>query len=125
MQRRLKKAQVSYRAVYRLYKENALMARRKPRSITKRNLKAAAVEDLALHNFYAQIPMMKLLGDITKMKCRDGMLYLAATLDCFDGAIAGMKMDGNKRAEKCKERFMSTVRRYGRTGGMRSEAEHG
>jgi hypothetical protein len=57
MQRRLKKAQVSYRVVYRLYKENVLMAHRKPRSITKKNLKATAVEDRALRDFYAQIPM--------------------------------------------------------------------
>jgi putative transposase len=118
--RRLKKTHASYGAVCRLCKQNDPMARREPRAITKRNLKSIAVEDLVLRDFYAQIPMTKLLGDITEVKYGDGTLYLAAMLDCFDGAIAGMKMDENDRAELCKESFMSAVRRYGRGGHDRT-----
>lgn len=125
MHRRLKQTRASYGTVYRLLRENGLMARRKPRSITKRDAKAEAAEDLVLRDFRAQTPMTKLLSDITEVKCRDGTLYLAATLDCFDGAIVGMKMDENKRAELCTESFESAVRRYGRTEDMIVHSDHG
>ncbi len=47
MHRRLTQTHASYGTVYRLLRENDLMARRKPRSITKGNTNAEAAEDLA------------------------------------------------------------------------------
>lgn len=125
LQRRLKRTHASYGTAYRLCKANGLMAKRKPHSITKRDKDAKPAEDLVCRDFHADTPMTKLLNDITEMNCKDGKLYLAATLDCFDGAIVGMKMDENKRAELCKESLESAVRRYGKTHDMIVHSDHG
>ena len=125
MHGRLKRTHASYGTVYRLCKANGLMAKRKPRSITKIDKNAKMAADLVRHDFRAEKPMTKLLNDITEMNCKDGKLYLAAALDCFDGAIAGMKMDGNKRARLCKESLETAVRRYGKTDGMIVHSDHG
>lgn len=102
MHRRLRRTRASYGTVYRLCNIHDLMANRKPHGITKRNLSAKLADDLVQRDFHADKPMTKLLNDMTEIKCQDGKLYLTATLDCFDGAIVGMKMDDNKRAELCK-----------------------
>ena len=125
MQRRLKRTHASYGTVYRLCKTNGLMAKRKPHSITKVDKNAKLSDDLVRRNFYADTPMTKLLNDITEMTCKDGKLYLAVTLDCYDGAIIGMKMDDNKRAHLCKDSLESAVRRYGKTDGMIIHSDHG
>ncbi|MEG0144603.1 MAG: IS3 family transposase [Clostridia bacterium] len=125
MHNRLKKTQASYGGVYRLCKENGLMAKRKPKSITRRDQAAQAAEDRVKREFTAQEPMEKLLNDITEMKCKDGKLYLAATLDYFDGAIVGMHMAENKRCEICKASLEAAVNRYGRTPGMIIHSDHG
>ncbi len=125
MQRRLKRTHASYGTVYRLCKRNDLMARRKPHSITRRDVSAKAAEDLVCRNFNAEAPMTKLLNDITEIQCQDGKLYLAATLDCFDGALVGMKMDDHKRADLCKDSLETAVLRYGKTDGMIVHSDHG
>lgn len=113
IQKRLKKTSASYGTVYRLCKENGLMAHRKPHSITRRDPNAIAANDLVARDFSAAHPGEKVLNDITEMQCKDGKLYLAATLDCFDGAIIGMAMDDNKRAEICCASFENARKRFG------------
>ena len=125
MQRRLKRTHASYGTVYRLCRANGLMAKRKPHSITKADKNAKPADDLVRRDFQADTPMTKLLNDITEMRCKDGKLYLAATLDCFDGAIVGMSMASNKRATLCKESLEAAVHRYGKTGGMIIHSDHG
>lgn len=53
--------------------------------------------------------MEKLLNDITEMNCKDGKLYLAATMDCFDGAIVGMSINKNKRTELCRQSCQTAI----------------
>lgn len=69
------------------------MSGRKRKGITKCDPRAEASEDFVQRHFEAEHPMEKLLNDITEMNCKDGKLYLAATMDCFDGAIVGMSID--------------------------------
>ena len=125
MHRRLRRTRASYGTVYRLCKAHELMANRKPHGITKRDKSAKLANDLVQRDFYADKPMTKLLNDMTEIKCQDGKLYLAATLDCFDGAIVGMRMDDNKRAELCKASLESAVQRYGKTKDMIVHSDHG
>lgn len=69
--------------------------------------------------------MEKLLNDITEMNCKDGKLYLAATMDCFDGAIVGMsinKTSGQNCADNPAKRLSI---RYGKTKGMSAHSDHG
>ena len=125
MHRRLKRTHASYGTVYRLCKAHDLMANRKPHGIKKRDKSEKLANDLVQRDFHAGKPMTKLLNDMTEIKCQDGKLYLAATLDCFDGAIVGMKMDDNKRAELCKASLESAVQRYGKTCDMIVHSDHG
>lgn len=125
LQKRLKRTKASYGTVYKLCKENGLMSGRRARGITRRDLRAEAAEDLVRREFYAEHPMKKLLNDMTEMNCKDGKLYLAATLDCFDGAVVGFSMAGNKRAELCRQSCLSAFDRYGRTPGMILHSDHG
>lgn len=82
-------------------------------------------DDLVARDFNAQHPGEKVLNDITEMQCKDGKLYLAATLDCFDGAIIGMAMGDNKRAEICCDSFENARRRFGLTSNVIVHSDHG
>ena len=64
-------------------------------------------------DFTAPAPGMKYLSDITQIKFADGKLYLAAILDCFDGAIVGFSMQTHMRADLCCAALSNAVSRYG------------
>ena len=38
---------------------------------------------------------------MTQIKCADGRLYLAAVMDCYDGAVVGFSMKHHMRASLC------------------------
>jgi len=104
----------SYGKCYKLCRDNGLpQRRRKPHAITRRNLADQLSEDLLKRNFTAPEANCKWLSDITEMKCKDGKLYLAAILDCFDGAIVGLSM-AHMRAELCVTALNSAIGRYGK-----------
>ena len=54
--------------------------------------------------------------DITEIPCKDGKLYLAAILDCYDGTIRGFKMADNMQADLCVEAFQRACRDDGAYG---------
>lgn len=41
----------------------------------------------------------KWLSDITEIPTKDGKLYVVGILDCFDGALVGLSMNDNMKAE--------------------------
>ncbi|HIY38005.1 MAG TPA: hypothetical protein H9835_02500, partial [Candidatus Agathobaculum merdigallinarum] len=45
------------------------------------------------------------------IKCVDGKLYLAAVLDCYDGAIVGFAMKRHMRAGLCGDALRNAVYR--------------
>ncbi len=107
-------------------RDNHLLHRRKtPRGITKRNPKEQLSEDLIKRDFKASEANSKWLSDITEMKCADGKLYLAAILDCFDGAIVGISMTYHKRAELCVSALNSAIGRYGKKHGLIFHSDRG
>lgn len=83
-----------------------------PKSTTKQDPKAQASENLIKRDFTADAPGKKLLGDISEVACKDGILYIAPVLDCFDGAIVGLSMDCNKKAELCENALIMAHSRY-------------
>lgn len=99
--------QGGYRRILRICQENHLMIRQKRRSngITQADNDAQKSENLLKQDFSANKPNEKWLTDITEIPCKDGKLYLAAVLDCFDGSICGFQMDDNMRAGLCVSAF--------------------
>ena len=116
----------SYGKCYRLCREHNLLQRRKtPRGITKSNPKDQVSEDLLHRDFTASSANTKWLTDISEIKCADGRLYLAAILDCFDGAIVGMSMAPHKRTELCISALKSAVGRYGKEMNLILHSDRG
>ena len=108
----------SYYLILSLCKKYNLMLkkRRKPNGLTKADKEAQKSQNLIKKDFTAQSPNEKWLGDVTEIATADGKLYVAAILDCFDGAIVGFKMDNNMRAELCAEAFVGAAKKYQATG---------
>ena len=116
----------SYGKCYRLCKENGLLQRKKrPHGLTKCNHRDPQSEDLVQRYFTAAAPGVKYLSDITQIKCVDGKLYLAAVLDCYDGAIVGFAMKRHMRADLCGDALRNAVSRYGYQKGLILHSDHG
>lgn len=104
----------SYYLILKLCKTHQLMLKKKwhPKGITKADRDAQASANLIQQDFSAAAPNQKWLGDITEIPTADGKLYVAAILDCFDGAIVGWKMADNMRAELCVDAFTSATKKH-------------
>lgn len=104
----------SYYVILKLCKKHHLMLkkRRHPKGLTKADLAAQVSENLIQQNFSASSPNQKWLGDITEIPTANGKLYVSAVMDCFDGAIVGLKMADHMRAELCVEAFTAAVNKY-------------
>ena len=94
---------ISYSTVYRTMREHGLLhkVKRYPNGITKEDAPTQKAENLIARNFTADAPCQKWLTDITEVPCRDGKLYVAPILDCFNGEIVGLSMDDNMQAQLC------------------------
>jgi len=102
----------SLRTIHLICKENNLMIwmKRKPNGITKAEAAAQKSENLIKQDFTAKAPNQKWLTDITEILCKEGKLYQAPILDCYDGTIRGFKMDDNMRADLCVDAFQKAYR---------------
>ena len=111
---------------YRLCKENGLLQRKKsPHGLTKCNHRDPQSDDLVQRDFTAVMPGIKYLSDMTQIKCADGKLYLAAVLDCYDGAVVGFSMKHHMRASLCCDALRDAVSRYGYQKGLILHSDHG
>ena len=97
----------SYSTVYRIMKRNGLLKKKKrrPHGITREDAEAQKSENLIQRDFTADAPNQKWLSDITEIPCRDGKLYLAPVLDCFNGEIVGLAVENHMRKELCIQAF--------------------
>jgi transposase InsO family protein len=102
----------------RVMKRGGLLHRspRHPNSLAKADLTAQKAENLIHRDFTADAPNRKWLTDITQIQCLDGKLYLAVVLDCYNGEIVGLVMDGNMRKELCIRAFQSASQVQGAYG---------
>ena len=98
---------ISYSTVYRTLRAHGLLhkAKRYPNGITREDAVAQKAENLIARDFTADAPCQKWLTDITEVPCRDGKLYVAPILDCFNGEIVGLAMDDNMQAQLCTRAF--------------------
>ena len=116
----------SYGKCYHICKENGLLQRRKrPHGLTKCNPHEPQSDDLVQRDFTAAKPGIKYLSDITQIKCTDGKLYLAAVLDCYDGAIVGFSMQQHMHASLCCDALRDAVNRFGYQDGLILHSDHG
>ena len=117
---------VSYGKCYRLCKENGLLQRQKhPHGLTKCNHRDPQSDDLVQRDFTARKPDVKYLSDITQIEWADGRLYLAAVMDCYDGALVGFSMKHHMRASLCCDALRDAVSRYGYQKGLILHSDHG
>ena len=100
------------RRIYRICREHHLTIRvnRRPNGITKADHRTEKSENLIKQDFRAEKPNEKFLTDITEIPCKDGKLYLAAVLDCFDGSIQGFAMAKHMQADLCVEALENACR---------------
>lgn len=105
---------VSKRTVSRTMSEMGLLhKRRKPHGITKATTEIWEKENLIKRDFSADMPLKKVVSDITEIQCRDGKLYASAVLDCFNGEIVALAMDSNMRKELCIKTIEQLEEKYG------------
>ena len=83
---------------------------RRPAGLTKADADAQKAENLIRRNFTADAPNRKWLTDIMQIPCRDGKLYIAPVLDCYNGEIVGLAMDDNMKKELCIRAFESACK---------------
>jgi transposase InsO family protein len=93
----------SYSTVYRVMKANGLLQKKKrsPKGLTTPDSGAVKSENIIQQDFTSAEPNLKWLTDISEVPTLDGKLYIAPVLDCFDGAIVGLGMADNMRAQLC------------------------
>ena len=93
--------QVNRKRVERLMREGHVVGitRRRRRSLTKPDAKAAPAPDLIGRDFTAPAPGMRLVGDITYLPTAEGWLYLATSIDLFNREVIGYAMAEHMRAE--------------------------
>lgn len=83
---------------------------RRSGSLTESDADAQKSDNLIARDFTADAPNRKWLTDITQIPCRDGNLYIAPVLDCYNGEIVGLAMDNNMKKELCIKAFESACR---------------
>jgi transposase InsO family protein len=92
---------VNRKRVERIMRERHVVGitRRRRRSLTKPDAKAAPAPDLIGRDFTAPAPGQRLVGDITYLPTAEGWLYLATVIDLFNKEVIGHAMAQHMRAE--------------------------
>lgn len=98
---------------------------RSPDGLTVADKKAMRPKNILARNFTASMPNEKWLTDITQVKCRDGVLYIAAVVDCFGREVVGLEMDDNMRATLCINAVKSAYQLRHPTGSVLIHSDAG
>jgi putative transposase len=97
---------------------------RRSNGLTEADAESQKAENLIQRDFTADAPNQKWLTDITQIPCRDGKLYIAPVLDCYNGEIVGLAMDDNMKKGLCIKAFESACRSQS-VGGMILHSDRG
>ena len=92
---------VNRKKVERIMRQRGIrgITRRRRRSLTKADVKAAPSPDLIGRDFTAFRPGTKLVGDITYLPTIEGWYYLATVIDLATREVVGWSMTDHHRAE--------------------------
>lgn len=122
-----KELKCSYGKAYKLLRDNNLLCfrKRKPHGNTKRDKSKTPAKDLINRDFYSRTPGVKLFSDITEVRCADGKLYCCEVMDAFDGAIIGLSIENNMRAEMCTEALIRAKNRFNTLSGCIIHTDRG
>jgi transposase InsO family protein len=96
---------VNRKRVERIMRERGIVGqtRRRRRSLTRPDARAAPAPDLIGRDFTAQqlgqAPGQRFVGDITYLPTAEGWLYLATAIDLFNREVVGHAMAEHMRAE--------------------------
>lgn len=95
---------LSERTVYSVMDKIGLSHRpkRRPNGITKADREVRRSDNLLKREFKADKPLEKCVTDITKIKAKDGKLYVSAIFDCFDSGVLGLAMETNTKVTLCE-----------------------
>ncbi|MFD5110294.1 IS3 family transposase [Streptomyces cinereoruber] len=104
---------VNRKRVARLMHEHGIQGahRRRRRSLTRPDKKAKPAPDLIGRDFHAEMPGMKLVGDITALPTSEGRLYLACWPDLATPEAVGHSMADNHRADLVVDALKMTAGR--------------
>jgi transposase InsO family protein len=86
---------------------------------------AGAVPDLVGRDFTADAPGKKLVGDITYIKTKEGLLYLATVIDCCTKEIIGYAMDNHYQTPLISRAIRTTARNRKLATGAVFHSDHG
>ena len=85
---------------------------RRPHGLTKADPETQKNENLLKQNFCSDVPYKVLLTDITQIQCYDGKLYISPIMDCYNGEILALQMNGNMKKELVMQTVEEAAKRY-------------
>jgi transposase InsO family protein len=99
--------------------------RRKRRGLTRRDVNAAASDDLVERDFRPAGPNRLWVADITQRWTDEGWLYLAVVIDAFSRRVVGWAMDNHLRTELVLDAFNMAVWNRRPDEGLVHHSDHG
>lgn len=108
------------RRITRIMREHGWIhiKRRKPYGLTHATTEVQERENLLKQDFSTSEPYKKMVTDISQIQCEDGRLYISPILDCFNGEILGLCMEGHMKKELCIDTFNAVAKKYNIKGAI-------
>jgi transposase InsO family protein len=118
---------VNRKKVERIMRERGIrgITRRRRRSLTKADTKAAPSPDLVSRDFTAAEPGTKLVSDITYLPALAGWWYLATVIDLATREVIGYAMADHHRAELVVDALRMAAARGGLKEGCITHSDRG
>lgn len=113
--------------VARLMNANALVARRKRRSVhttDSRHTQPVAANELA-RNFQTESPNQVWVADMTYLPTREGWLYLAVVLDLYARRVVGWSMDSSMERSLVIDALQHALDRRQPSAGLLHHSDRG
>lgn len=104
---------------------NVKMKRRFKVNTTDSNHTLPIAPNLLNRDFYASMPDMKYVGDITYIPTNEGWLYLATVIDLYSRKIVGWSMDTTMRVSIVNDALTMAIKRRNPPTGLLWHTDRG